>query len=745
MNQAAHRTVVVIAGLLLAAACQARAANIVREGQALGAVWHRGDVPEAAADVVGFIARMSGAKLEVKVAAEGERPPAGEPAIVLGALAIEMGLRPPPETASRDGYCLQTKGNHLLAAGETAMSTRFAVTHFLEALGCRWFMANRLGEVIPELKTVSLDGFAASEKPDFLYRNVWGFVPQARSRLGGMDLPNRHDWEHVPPDKFFKEHPEYYALRGGERRPGGWLCTSHPDVARLFAEAYVAKAKKGVKADTISPPDGRGFCECDTCKALDVPGYIEPSSGTLSMSDRYVRFFDAVGQQVARDAPGFILSFYCYSDYTLPPKTVSKVAGNLCAWVTTIRFCRIHGVNNPKCESRQRYKAVVEAWAKLMQTACYDYNYNLAEVTVPISKITYMKDNIPFLKRTGCRGINLESMSAWNLYGPHTYLASRLMWKADADADAILDDYYARLFGKAAPHAKAYWERIDKAVREADVHVGSFHGVHAIWTPGLVKGCEADLDAAAMAAEGDLVRERVALFRSGLENARFYLAVREAINRCDFAAAQASYDAWLKHMDDAFAKQYSTMGGYKRGYAEWFLKPLIESGLARTTGERKLVAQLPDEWDFRYDPQDAGEKEGYFKPDAAADGWRKVKTYSATLNEQKIPEQLTWMWYRTRLRAPDALPAGPLHLWFGEVDGSPTKVWLNGELVGEFAGARKPSEVEVTGKLLAGKENLVVVRTGHLSISELMLGGIVRPVMLYAGPRPELPTKAKNP
>jgi len=132
---------------------------------------------------------------------------------------------------------------------------------------------------------------------------------------------------------------------------------------------------------------------------------------------------------------------------------------------------------------------------------------------------------------------------------------------------------------------------------------------------------------------------------------------------------------------------------------------------------------------------------GFFKAAAAPEGWRRVRTYSATLNEQQIPEQLTWMWYRVRLEAPARLPEGPLHLWFGEVDGSPTKVYLNGELVGEFTGARTPSDVEVTGKLLPGKENLLVVKTGHLSISELMLGGIVRPVMLYSGGKPAPPPK----
>jgi hypothetical protein len=740
--------------MLLMGTCDA--ADIIKDGKAHGAIWHSGDQTQAAADLAENLRKMSDAQIEVKIPPAGEKPPAGAPAIVLGSLALEMGLSPPPKTVSLDGYSIQTKGQHLLMAGQSAASTGFAVTHYLETLGCRWFMENQWGVVIPDLKTVSVDGLDVSEKPDFLYREVWG-TGRPRSRLGGMDMPNRHDWEHAPPDTYFADHPEFYALRGGQRRPGGWACTTRPEVQRIFADAYVAKARTGVKADTISPPDGRGFCECARCSALDVPDYIEPSSGTISMSDRYARFFDAVGSLVARQAPEFILSFYCYSDYTLPPKTVSKVSDNLVGWVTTIRFCRLHGVNNPRCESRQRYQQVVEGWTKLMRTACYDYNYNLAEVTVPISKISYLRDNIPFLKKSGCLGVNMESFPAYSLYGPHTYLTTKLLWDADADVDAILDDYYSKLCGKAAPHVKAYWQRIDKAAREADVHCGSFYGLHAIWTPELVRQSEADLDAATGAADSDLIRERVALFRSGLDSAKHYLAVREAVNRCDFAKAKEVFDKWLLLLDDAAAKNYMTRKEYRRGYAERFLLPMIASGLTRTTGECKLVAQLPDEWDFRYDPQNVGEKEGYFGREVPAEGWQRVKTYSATLNEQKIPEQLTWMWYRTSFAVPKHLPAGPLHLWFGEVDGSPTKVYLNGELAGEFSGTRRPNEVEVTckrrglsvfaprlgrsrklAKLLPGKENLIVVKTGHMGISELMLGGILRPVMLYSGKIPSV-------
>lgn len=686
----------VITSLLfqLSLACPGEAAEIIKDGKALGSVWIKDASPEylkqqmdagmaleklgsrasrrtsdqkVAEYLVSYVEKMTGVKLAIKSAAADGKPPGAAAAIIIGALALDTGLPVPPKTVSWDGYRLRTQGNHLLLAGESGPAAEFAVTHFLEHFGYRWLTWGRLGEAIPELKTISLDGFDVAEKPDFLFRMVWGadFAP---TRGGGIDLPNQHDWQHVPPAKYFKDHPEYFALRDGKRvgegLGGTWVCTTHPDVQRLFADAYIAKAKAGQKADTISPPDGRGFCQCDKCTALDVPGYVEPSNDALCMSDRYVTFFDAVAKLVKQEAPDFLLSFYAYSDYTLPPKNISKVSDNLCAWITTIRFCRLHSPGNPHCEAASRYKKVVEDWSRMgIKTASYDYNYNLSEVAVPISKITYFRERIPFLKKSGCLGINLEAMAAPNLYAPHTYLAYRLMWHADADADAILNDFYDKFAGKAAPHIKAYWERIDQAVVAADVHCGSFYGIHRIWTPALVAACQKDLTAAAMTADTAATRARVAMCQSGLENARFFLAWRDAVNQCDFTAASATFDDWLAHMDDAFTQGYNASQGYKRGYAERILGKTTKEGLARTTGNCRKLVQLPDAWQLRFDPGNLGESNGWFKVGIATKDWQTVRTYSATLDEQKIPEQLTSMWYRTTFTAPKELlrrPAAPL-------------------------------------------------------------------------------------
>jgi len=145
------------------------------------------------------------------------------------------------------------------------------------------------------------------------------------------------------------------------------------------------------------------------------------------------------------------------------------------------------------------------------------------------------------------------------------------------------------------------------------------------------------------------------------------------------------------------------------------------------------MARLPDEWLFRYDLKDEGEAAGWHAEKVKPDGWQAIKTCSASFQEQGIEEVLTWLWYRAEFEAP-GLPGGRrLLLWFGEVDGKPTKVFLNGQLVGETRNSRKPFEMDVTGKVRKGK-NVLAVKIDHRNISELALGGIIKPVMLYSAP-----------
>lgn len=694
--------------------------------------------------------QITGVAVPVKRLEKDGKPDANAPAIIVGSLALEMGCPKPPKSNSDDGYRVRRQGNRLFLVGESPASTFFAVSHFLETLGCRWFFDNAIGTVIPKMKTVAVGALDLEEKPDFLYRALWG--PNWRggywkehNRIGGRTLGMGHAWGQTPPKEYFAEHPEYYSMdSAGNRRKGRWVCTSNEDVRRIFAEKISAQVKgKGYTSVSLSPPDGTRFCQCDKCRAQDVPNYLEPSSGSVVVSDRYQLFYNAIAKEVKKTNPDAILCFYAYSDYSKPPIQAPRGPDNLCTFVAPIRFCRHHALDSPMCPPRQRLRnEVLAGWSKVVSKIGWrTYNYNLAECTVPFSKLTIFKSDFSYLHKIGCIGVNLECFAQWHIYGPHTYAAARMLWDVDLDLEALMDDFYTKFCGKAAPYVKSYWERIDRAYRETNAHAGSYFAVHYFWTPEVVKASQADLDAALKAADTDLIRQRVEMFQMGLDNAKYYLALRDATNRCDFVEAKGIYDRLLANMDKAHQKKIHRIGEYKYGYVPRFLGRNVEAAYASVTGAGEFLAQLPNKWWFRYDyakggeeykPQDKGAQTGWTKDDYQPDkDWRQVETYTSTLTDQGVPEELTWMWYRCDFQL-DKIPAGKrLNLFFTEVDGLTTMVAVNGELAGWLRPKRRAASVNVTGKLRVGK-NTVVVATNHARISELMLGGILKPVMVTA-------------
>lgn len=717
-------------------ALQASALTLVKDGKPQAAIWYTDDDEkmgdrQTAEEIASVIRQMSGASLELKASAKDGKPAAGTAAIVVGELAQQMGLKTPPRTPSGDGYRLQTKGNHLLLAGESKDSTFFAAVHLLESFGCRWFLDNHVGTVIPSMRTIEVGTFDLAEQPDFISRTLWGpnwhsRTWQRRNRLGGMSLNSGHNW------------PK-------------WFCTTDSEIRAQYAADVATRVKgKGAVSTSISPPDGVSYCKCERCTALDDPDYVEPSSGTPVVSDRYQDFYNHIAREVKKANPEALLGHYAYADYTLPPKRVKGGLDNLFVSIAPIRFCRVHSLANGICEPRQRCRAMVEGWSKVENKMVWrEYNYNLAEATVPFSKKSIWKDDIPWLKKQGAIGINIECLMMPHIYGPHTYLVARMAWDADLDVEAVMEDFYAKFGGPAGPHLKAYWDRIDAAYLTTPVHAGSYHGVHAFWTPELLKACQADLDAAATAAGDDeMLRKRVEMFQLGLDNAKHYIAWREAINRCDFVASQAAFDKLIASQEAAFQQKFHPVGEYRYGYAPRFLKNGQSAGLARVTEGRQKVLQLPDAWMFRYDAEEAGEAAGWFKAAIAedADGWLKVRTYSATLTEQNVMERLMWMWYQTTFRTPKDLPPGPHTLWFMEPDGNAIKVWLDGGLVTDTEltiRARQPLDIDLGSRLKPDTEHVLTVKLHHRRISELMLGGILRPVMIYSGGIPTPPAPAK--
>lgn len=698
--------------------------------------------------LVQWIQKITDAELPVAQAAEP-----GRPAIYVGQAAVQAGLKLDDiRSPSREGVRIVADDRRVLLAGQTEAATLKAACRFLEELGCRYFMEGPLGEVFPRSRTLTVRRCAITEQPGLMGRNPKGpswhtTFWKAWNGAGGEMIQHQHAWGGYLPEGLFAEHPEYFAQGAdGQRKSGSWLCTSNRELRKYFAERVIAAIERGTRHPSLSPPDGRGYCQCSKCRAQDDPQSVEPSSGTVSVTNRYVDFLDDVARRVAAVHPDSVLSFYCYADYTQPPTVRRKLAPNLCAVIAPIRYCRLHEIGHPGCPSREQQVAMLDGWSAVAsRLGYYNYMYNLADGTLPFFKFTACQKEFPYLHARGVSFMTIEVLSNWHIYGPQIYLSLRLAYDPQADADAIMEDYWQKFYGpQAGPWMKQYWMAIDAEVGKLSSHAGGFFGLQQIYTADFLKHCESLLTRAAEAARGEAAYEqRVALHAAGFQSAVEYRRLAEAMQRGDFARAAAVHDKTLGRLR-SLADQGGANPEYATAYWERFLGKTVRAGAAWTAAPNRLVQVLPDRWRFTFDEQDQGRDHGYQTADFDDSAWPSVATYSTTLDAQGF-DKTTILWYRTTLRVPDK--HGRLALFFGEVDGL-TEVYLNGRKLEVLAepGAEGPSAVppltpegqvkprvpfavDLSPTVRTG-DNTVALRVDHSKLTELSLGGILRPVLL---------------
>jgi hypothetical protein len=748
--------------LLLAfgAIAPARGADLVKDGKPLATIVvqaapapraQKASSPAAGGEaqathlLVEWIRKITDAELPVADRA------AGGPVIYVGKAAIRAGLKLDDiDSPTSEGVRIVVEKDRILIAGQSEPATFKAVCRFLEHLGCRYFMDTPLGEVFPRAADLSVSPITITEKPGLLERNPKG--PSWRggywkewNGAGGEDFNHAHAWGRYIPKGTFEHHPEYFAMGSdGKRKAGEWLCTSNAGAREMFASEVIAAIKRGTKNPSISPPDGRGYCQCANCRAQDDPSSIEPSSGHVSMSNRYADFFDDIARRVAKQQPDSVLSFYCYADYTQPPTLDRKLSSNLCAVIAPIRYCRLHAMGDPLCPSRKQQVEMVNGWAKVAsRLGYYNYMYNLADGTLPMFKFTPCRTEFPALVDDGLAFMTIEVLSNWYVYGPQIYLSLRLAYDPKADAATIFDDYCTKFYGPAAEPMKAYWLGIDQATARLKCHSGGFYGLAAVYTPQFVRECESRLaEAQASAGKESIYAERVAMHAAGFRNVQDYQAICAAMARADFAGAHEILGTMLHRIEGLVAKGQANRE-YGTAYLRRFLANQIDGPRKAVAASRKVIMVLPDQWRFSRDERDDGEANRFHAADFDDSTWQRVATYSDTLSHQGIDSNAV-LWYRNTF---DLTTGGKLSLVFPEVDGT-VAVYVNGKrlqptpLLPVKAGNKTttdasavprgaPFEVDISSAVREGS-NVVAVRADNRRISDLFLGGILRPVVLIS-------------
>jgi len=145
-------------------------------------------------------------------------------------------------------------------------------------------------------------------------------------------------------------------------------------------------------------------------------------------------------------------------------------------------------------------------------------------------------------------------------------------------------------------------------------------------------------------------------------------------------------------------------------------------------------------WRFTVDIEKIGEAEQWFREDFGHSAWSRIVVPRAwALHEEAMWGYEGVGWYAVKIPPSVAAPSRVQTLRFGRVMYH-TKVWLNGEPLGENIGGYLPFEFDVTGKLRPNRDNTLVLRVDNKprlqwlpaarNIEWMQYGGILEPVVI---------------
>jgi Domain of unknown function (DUF4838)/Glycosyl hydrolase family 67 N-terminus len=424
-----------------------------------------------------FLGEISGATLPIVSDADKAQ---GNLVLVGNSRQVErLNLGIPLESLGTEGFMLKTTGNHLVIVGGRQRGTMYGVYTFLEKLGCRWFTPDV--SRIPKLRRIAVEPLDEIQKPAFEYREPYFTESQdrdwaARNRMnGGMEDLNAstgggikyYPFVHsfyalVPPAKYFKDHPEYFALVDGKRRgENAQLCLTNPEVLRIAVARVFEWIHEHPEATifSVSQNDSWGWCECDNCRRVE-----EEEGG--AHSGPVLRFVNAVAAAVAPKYPDKLIDTLAYS-YTQTAPAKARPLPNVRIRMCPIGACEAHPYED--CRYDAYIMKDLRDWAAMTHNLyIWHYVTNFSHGLRPYPDFGELAADIPMYRRNSVVGIFMEGYVVKGGGAENaelrSYVMARLLWDTRADVKRVIDEFHQTYYGKAAPAMLAYFNSLQRVV-----------------------------------------------------------------------------------------------------------------------------------------------------------------------------------------------------------------------------------------------------------------------------------------
>lgn len=450
---------------------------IIRQAGATGAEAH------AAADLAATLKQVTGAPFALRDAA----PTAGR-AIIVGQGPAAQALFPEIDWAALGGedVVIRTKGRFLLLAGGRPRGTLYAVSRFLQGqCNVRWWTP--WASTIPQNASLTVPELSLRERPAFEYREPFWFAAfdtnwAARHFVNGASAHLTDEqggkitykgfvhtfYSLVPPDKYFKAHPEWYSLVNGKRTAeNAQLCLTNPQLRDFVVQRVEELLRESPEANivSVSQNDCQGACECPVCKPIDD---AEGShAGTL------IPFVNYIAQKIEQDHPHVAIDTLAYQYTRHAPKT-ARPRQNVIVRLCSIECNFAAPLDDPTNASFARD---IRDWSKICHRLyIWDYVTDFAHYVQPHPNWFVLGPNIRFFQQHHVKGVFEEGASQCN--GPEmaelrAWMLAQLLWNPDQDDSALINGFLRGYYGPAAPFIRRYLDLMHTASHGYYLGIGS--------------------------------------------------------------------------------------------------------------------------------------------------------------------------------------------------------------------------------------------------------------------------------
>ncbi len=425
----------------------------------------------AAGELQNYVQKISGVQLPLV----SDKEPVTGLALHIGKTSATQESDLPDARLNPESYKITVRDNAVHFNGRYPTATTFAVYSFLQdSLGVRWFAPGDDWEYVPSHpgnlevnveNTVKVPDTSPRIWSGHSWTENWQRWNQRNKTVQGERVPWRNFQNNMyrifPPSKYGKTHPEYYPLVGGKRYiPASdseslwWPSVGNKDVQRITVEYIRNYFDQNPDQDTFSlgMDDIVYMCGDENSRAMDSsPNDYEE----LRFSSRFYKFINIIAREVKKTHPDKYIGTLIYSIARELPPDVPKLEDNVFGYLTETSALWAYP------DTKQADQQLTREWSKRVSHLLrYDY-FGFGTFT-PRVYPRLMDEQLKFDKSLGFEGSYIEMYTFLPHTAPMTWALAQLQWDTKKDVGALLDEFYQKMYGKAAPTMRSYYELLEQ-------------------------------------------------------------------------------------------------------------------------------------------------------------------------------------------------------------------------------------------------------------------------------------------